>query len=264
MWYTLACLTRPATANRRTECFLVRRRAPFFSRFDFFLQLSTGGQNFRLFSARKNTLNASAYTIRIMHKVVGQIYYDRNSNLFQLVQCDPRQETGRRLSRQERQAQSTLDVSIHRSRIRPRTLRVSLPGVNALTFAAASRNQDCGWIEATTSKAQVAPWPSVSNSEPCLQFVNIEPRWDDSLRHYVLRYYGRAKLASVKNVQLKSKSRNAKEDGKLGRENEADVHFLVGKVEDDFFNVDFKHGFSFLTAFALAVVIVDSPNSITF
>jgi len=37
-----------------------------------------------------------------------------------------------------------------------------------------------------------------------------------------------------------------------------DVSFLVGKVADDKFNVDFKSPFSFLHAFALSLVVMDS------
>ena len=70
---------------------------------------------------------------------------------------------------------------------------------------------------------------------------NREPKWNAASNMYQLDFQGRATLASCKNIQLHHV------DG-----DPADVSFLMGKVEENKFNVDFKAPFSCLQAFIAA------------
>ena len=57
-------------------------------------------------------------------------------------------------------------------------------------------------------------------------------------------------MASCKNIQLHPKETT-----------DSDVCFLMGKVDDNKFNVDFQYPFSALQAFAFALVVFDNSSS---
>lgn len=296
----LSTLVRPATSAKRVQCFLVRRKA-LFSRFDFYAQNGPGGRSERLLSARRNAFASSVYTIRLLDRPVAEIYFDRATSSFSLVELGSDETQQMQSQQQQRKGKGTagrkaackelapsLQVSIHRSRVRPRSLKVKLPGVTKPTGAptavevsspdspASTTCSDSSYSSSSVAGSSVASpirdsdqlahkdiADAASAAAAAPQFVNIEPRWDEGLKHYVLRYYGRAKLASVKNVQLRQKSEHVEQQLKLGKLDEAEVSYLVGKMDDDRFNIDFKDGFSFLSAFALAIVIIDSPSFIS-
>lgn len=72
-------------------------------------------------------------------------------------------------------------------------------------------------------------------TENCMVFKNREPKWNKESNMYQLDFQGRATLASCKNIQLSPR---------VGAEN--DVRFLIGKVHDNTFNIDFSAPFSAL------------------
>ena len=80
---------------------------------------------------------------------------------------------------------------------------------------------------------------------------NREPKWNPASNMYQLDFQGRATMASCKNIQLHAKD---------GPDN--DICFLMGKVDDNKFNIDFKHPMSCLQAFAFALIVFDNSSGI--
>ena len=90
------------------------------------------------------------------------------------------------------------------------------------------------------------------DSDDCVIFKNREPKWSPASNMYQLDFQGRATMASCKNIQL--------EPMRAG--SEADVRFLMGKVDDNKFNVDFSYPFSVLQAFAFTLVVFDNSSEL--
>lgn len=102
-----------------------------------------------------------------------------------------------------------------------------------------------------------AVWVRIAAQKGCkgkaLDFVNVAPRWDESNKRFMLNFQGRAKCASVKNVQLVEDTAVTNLQSTFDN-----VAFSIGKFDENHFNVDFRSPFSFLHAFALSLIIVDS------
>ena len=64
---------------------------------------------------------------------------------------------------------------------------------------------------------------------PTRRHVWSQPKWNEASKMYQLDFQGRATMASCKNIQLHAKNGP-----------DSDVCFLMGKVDDNKFNVDFK------------------------
>lgn len=260
----LDALTERSRGNKRVLCYVTRVRGVR-AQFGFHLQLDDGARDLHCFSARRHVLGRArglCHTITLHQKTIAEVWYDASTSEFLLYEhcpaeacedaseddigCWPLQSKvwpgGGRPGggRKGLTSQPAMRVSIRRSRIRPRSVRVHIP-----PQAGGSPKGGEG------GEGGKAGGLGAGGSE----FINLEPRWDDSLKHYVLKYYSRATRASVKNVQLKPAESVVAHRQTLPWD---DVAFLVGKVADDRFNVDFKAPFSFLHAFALALTIVDS------
>ena len=81
-------------------------------------------------------------------------------------------------------------------------------------------------------------------------FKNREPKFNAESQMYQLDFRGRATHASCKNIQLTRRD---------GDQNSAEL--LMGKVDNDKFNVDFQYPYSALQAFAFALIIFDNSSS---
>jgi hypothetical protein len=266
----LDALTERSRGQKRVLCYVTRQRG-MRALFQFHVQLETSANDLLCFTARRHVLGRArglCYTILLQQKAVAEVWYNSTDGTFYLYEpglhaddsaaspessedsgaltCWPSQGRVWPMASPKRKVQPSLKVSIRRSRIRPRSVRVIIPP-SALPKNSASR-----WAKHTPGEPMAA---GESSADEGIEFVNLEPRWDDVLKHYVLKYHGRATRASVKNVQLQP----AKGAYAAGRTPAFDhVGFLVGKVADDKFNVDFKAPFSFLHAFALSLIIIDS------
>jgi len=71
--------------------------------------------------------------------------------------------------------------------------------------------------------------------------VNKQPEWSERLQSFVLDFNGRVKLPSIKNFQL---ARNS---------NSPDILFQFGRISETDFALDFKHPFTLLQAFGVAI-----------
>mmetsp|Transcript_1210 Transcript_1210/g.3975 ORF Transcript_1210/g.3975 Transcript_1210/m.3975 type:complete len:411 (+) Transcript_1210:120-1352(+) len=269
----LDALTERSRGQKRVLCYVTRQRG-LRAAFNFHVQLESGPNDLPCFTARRHMLGRArglCYSILLHKKIVAEVWYNSYDGNFYLyepgmhgdeapsgddssaISCWPGQSRVWPMGSPKKKVQPSLKVSIRRSRIRPRSVHVVIPP--SAPIKPASKWPILPVLSALGDKIEQAkPAESACGAEgDGFEFVNLEPRWDEALKHYVLKYYGRATRASVKNVQLQPAP------GAYSHPtNFDDVAFLVGKVADDKFNVDFKSPFSFLHAFALSLIIIDS------
>eukprot|EP00962_Isochrysis_galbana_P058852 scaffold32195_cov122-Isochrysis_galbana.AAC.6 len=264
----LDALTERSRGQKRVLCYVTRQRG-MRAVFEFHVQLATGPNDLQCFTARRHMLGRArglCYTILLQQKPVAEVWYNSIDGTFYLYEpglhpdeagpersddsgalsCWPSQGRVWPMGSPKRKVQPSLKVSIRRSRIRPRSVRVVIPPTTT------AKNSSIKWAKHCAGEPIGG---GDAGEEEGTEFVNLEPRWDDVLKHYVLKYHGRATRASVKNVQLQPALGAYTAGSSPSFDN---VGFLVGKVADDKFNVDFKAPFSFLHAFALSLIIIDS------
>mmetsp|Transcript_973 Transcript_973/g.1495 ORF Transcript_973/g.1495 Transcript_973/m.1495 type:complete len:549 (+) Transcript_973:134-1780(+) len=80
---------------------------------------------------------------------------------------------------------------------------------------------------------------------------NKPPLWSDQLNAYTLNFYGRVKMASKKNFQL------------ISSENSEHILLMFGKVDADTFTLDYRHPFSCVQAFSIALTSFDRKVAVS-
>jgi hypothetical protein len=125
----------------------------------------------------------------------------------------------------------------------PGAMEVAMPAVDADGVAAVFQPQ----VEGKDTLEERIKMPKPSDATI---FKNREPKWNEETQIYQLDFRGRATHASCKNIQLTYKG---------GGENDAQM--LMGKVDENKFNVDFNFPFSAMQAFAFSLVIFDNSSS---
>eukprot|EP00903_Cladosiphon_okamuranus_P006668 g6510.t1 len=123
----------------------------------------------------------------------------------------------------------------------PRKMQVAIPAVSEAGVVSKWSELDGG---ASGSKAI----DRVKNRDydGSLYMVNKPPRWNDQVGAYVLNFYGRVTMASVKNFQL------------VSTEDFDRIILQFGRVARDEFTMDFQYPISPFQAFAITLSSFDS------
>ena len=123
----------------------------------------------------------------------------------------------------------------------PGAMEVVVPGVDAAGDAVP--------IRPSAGKDGIQELLKKNDLTSIVPLKNREPKWNPQSNMYQLDFNGRATLASCKNIQLHPKNGA-----------DSDVVFLMGKVEENKFNVDFKAPLSCMQAFAFALIVFDNSS----
>ncbi|CBZ52481.1 conserved hypothetical protein [Neospora caninum Liverpool] len=105
---------------------------------------------------------------------------------------------------------------------------------------------------------------------------NVKAKWDESLQAYSLPFFGRAKVASAKNLQLipcsgsgpsrRSAGRNDKRqrgEDSTDDEDQSSIYFMMGKMSKDVFALDFRAPVRLFEAFAIAAATMAKKRAVT-
>jgi len=255
-------LLEPATSTTPVQCYVMRHKSRMGStRFDFFMSLSST-KDMYCFTGKKTSgtkmAGGSYYTISLDQDesrksksgetAIGKIKSQSKSMDYTLF--DSGATPGSKEARDipvRRELMHVHFINSLRNR-NPGVMHVAVPAVDAGGTAKHVRPVKEG-VEGLEERMRV----SSSNSPASLGveiFKNREPKFNAESQMYQLDFRGRATHASCKNIQLTKRD---------GDQNTAEL--LMGKVDDNKFNVDFQYPFSALQAFAFALIIFDNSSS---
>lgn len=119
----------------------------------------------------------------------------------------------------------------------PRKMRVSVPQLDPET--------DLPIVFRPSSKSESLLAKSKDGDSQCFFLVNKPPRWNESVRAYVLNFNGRVTQASVKNFQL------------VHPDDHDTVILQFGRVGPDKFTMDYQYPLSPFQAFAICLSSFD-------
>ncbi|PHJ18517.1 tub family protein [Cystoisospora suis] len=98
-------------------------------------------------------------------------------------------------------------------------------------------------------------------------------KWDETLQAYSLPFFGRAKVASAKNLQLipcpgrtSRTGSNSDHSGRKAKDDDEDqssIYFMMGKMSKDVYALDFRAPVRVLEAFAIAVATMAKKRAVT-
>ena len=256
-------LSEPSTATAPVQCYVMRHKSRMgATRFDFFMALSSTKDMYcftgKKTSGTKAMGGASYYTISLDQDdgkktkgdtTIGKIKSDRKSMDYTLY--DSGAAPGSKEAKEGQQLRREL-MHVHflnslRNR-NPGVMHVAVPQVAPDGSPQTIRPAKEG-AEGLEERLRV----SQSRDPASLQvevFKNREPKFNAESQMYQLDFRGRATHASCKNIQLTRRD---------GDQNSAEL--LMGKVDNDKFNVDFQYPYSALQAFAFALIIFDNSSS---
>ena len=157
------------------------------------------------------------------------------------------------------------NIPLFHSHLDPETTTSTSPQMLFVSFVNSLRNRNPGAMEvvvpgvdAAGDAVPIRPSAGKDGIQELLKkndltsivpLKNREPKWNPQSNMYQLDFNGRATLASCKNIQLHPKNGA-----------DSDVVFLMGKVEENKFNVDFKAPLSCMQAFAFALIVFDNSS----
>jgi len=247
-------LTEPANCKLPVRCFVLRHKARMGGgRFDFFMSISKNDDMY-CFSAKKHSVAKGCYYSISLDQddqkrskateeksFIGKVRSDRKSLEYTLyddgVNPDEKKKEKGPLRRE------LLYVNFLNS------LRNRNPGAMQVTAPSTDDKGNATMVRPQTDKEALAERSKRGDMNGLVMLKNREPKWNPVSNMYQLDFHGRATMASCKNIQLHAK------DG-----DPASVNFLMGKVEENKFNVDFKGPFSCVQAFAFALIVFDNSS----
>jgi len=248
-------LLEPATTNTPVQCYVLRHKSRIGgTRFDFFMSLSSSKDMYCFTGKKISASRGTIYQISLdtddgkkatksADSAIGKVRSDRKAMEYTLY--DQGSTPGTKEAKDAPLRRELMHVHfINSLRNRnPGAMHVAVPKVDGHGTAAR--------IQPVAEGKNGLEDRLRANSQSEIEvFKNREPKWNAESQMYQLDFRGRATHASCKNIQL------TKRDG-----DQSDAQLLMGKVDDNKFNVDFQYPFSALQAFAFALVIFDNSSS---
>jgi len=250
-------LLEPACSQKLVRCYVVRHKSRMGGghRFDFFMSLSPTNDMYCFTGKKQSVAKGCYYSISLDQEeskrskaaatdsFIGKVRSDRKSMEYTLYDDGAAPETKEKgVLRRELLYVNFINSLRNRN---PGAMEVVVPRVDmegkAVLVRPAEQAKD-GLAERHKNPAKASDLVSLKNREP---------KWNPASNMYQLDFQGRATMASCKNIQLHAKD---------GPDN--DICFLMGKVDDNKFNIDFKHPMSCLQAFAFALIVFDNSSGI--
>ena len=240
--------------KRRVQCYVVRHKQRVGStRFDFYMCLSKE-QDMYCFTGRKQKVAKGCYYSISLDsderkrskgqseesQFIGKVRSDRKAVEYWLYDDGANPEKKEEHGPLRREMLFVSFVNSLRNR-NPGAMEVVVPGVDAAGDAVP--------IRPSVGKDGTQELLKKNDLTSIVPLKNREPKWNPQSNMYQLDFNGRATLASCKNIQLHPKNGA-----------DSDVVFLMGKVEENKFNVDFKAPLSCMQAFAFALIVFDNSS----
>lgn len=250
-------LLEPACSPKLVRCYVVRHKSRMGGghRFDFFMSLSPTNDMYCFTGKKQSVAKGCYYSISLDQEeskrskkdttdsFIGKVRSDRKSMEYTLYDDGAPPETKEK-GTLRRELLYVNFINSLRNR-NPGAMEVIVPRVDAegkAVLVRPAQEKHDGLAERNKNPAKVGDLVSLKNREP---------KWNPASNMYQLDFQGRATMASCKNIQLHAKD---------GPDN--DICFLMGKVDDNKFNIDFKHPMSCLQAFAFALIVFDNSSGI--
>jgi hypothetical protein len=261
-------LLEPAGTHTPVHCYVLRHKSRIGgARFDFFLSLSSTKDMYCFTGKKQGTVSGkmtgATYNIALdqdataaskkgaSESLIGRIKADRKAMEYTLYDSGvvPGSKEIRDGLDKRRELMHVHFINSLRNR-NPGAMHVGVPTVDQEGNAAYLPSAASAVPAHAEGSGLEARLKDGGRSMDMTVFKNREPKWNAESQMYQLDFRGRASHASCKNIQLTLKD---------GAQN--DSQLLMGKVDDNKFNVDFQFPFSALQAFAFALVVFDNSSS---